>query len=504
MPINLPFLRRAKVDAKPSVKAGPYGAANPYQPFRFVYGGLRSKPVDEDTAARWDRQRLRLECRDLYRNNEIVSGVVKRFQQYAIGVGIRPQARTSNETWNTQAEKFWNRTFAPWCDVRQRPGCDLVGLQKMALASLLLDGEMGFVLLSSGKIQPVEAERIATPEQYKDVTAIVDGIKIDKQGRPQGYFVCDRADDGTVSKESFSFVQAADFVHVTLPPWRPDMLRAVPGLTAVIDKLRDVDETDRYVLNKAKSDAQNLYKRKTSLPGINEAPRNTAAPDMSAGPRVQDQDWGTVYDLLPNEDIEPFESKTPNGEYVPYLQFQLKLIASALGLPIEFLLLEFDSSFSASRAAMINFLSTMGEWHGLLVTQMMQRLWNWRIAKAIKNGELPAAPITTGESEWNIVEWTQPYQDWIDPQKQVAAARDSFNLGTSSLKAIIHSQGGDVDEVLEEKAVDIRRAIRIASQVNQEFPGANLTWRDIINSQPAGSAPLPVADTQPGSDGGTK
>jgi capsid protein len=185
-----------------------------------------------------------------------------------------------------------------------------------------------------------------------------------------------------------------------------------------------------------------------------------------------------------------FESKTPSREYVDYMKQELQAIAACLDIPYEFLMLIFtEGSFSSQRAALIHSKHVFTEWHDWVIKVFLQPLWNWRIAKAIKNGELPPAPVDeNGRSEWWRVDWSLPFFDWVDPDRQAKSDERRYDMGATSLSAITKSQGREVREVLGEKAADIRQAIEQARAINEANADANVTWRDLIHTASAASS----------------
>jgi lambda family phage portal protein len=442
---------------------------------------------------RVDRQTLRLECRDLWRNNEIVRAIVDRVPSYAVWTGIYPQPQTSDPAINAEYARWWAEIYVPTADYRQINGVDLIAHQRLAISHRLLDGGLGFVLLANGQIQPIEADRIATPQRLNGDEHVTEGVRVSDAGLVLGYYVCERNKNGTVDTTKARYIARENFIYL-FNPSRVDQLVGIPDLAPCVNKLRDYDETDRYVLNKIKSDAMMLFKRKddVGLPNMN--PRGSTLKTSSSGvaQRVEKNEWGQVINLAGREDMEAFESKTPNGEYVPYLKHQLQTIAAAVGVSYEILMIIFtEGSFSSQRAALIHNKHAFLQWHDWLVVSFLDRLYNWRIAKAIKNGELPPAPKDAkGASEWWRKSWSVPHFDWVDPQKQAIADKERYNMGADSLTAIINSQGRYRDEVFAEKADDILAAARMAEEINKADPGAGVTWRDIIlTAQPGQVSP---------------
>jgi capsid protein len=162
-----------------------------------------------------------------------------------------------------------------------------------------------------------------------------------------------------------------------------------------------------------------------------------------------------------------------------------------MSIPYQFLIMDFgDGSLGSNRVALMQTYRTFENWQAWLVDRFLQRLWNWRIAKAIKSGELPPAPVDKrGFSEWYRVTWVPPEYSWIDPQKEAAANLAEFKLGISSISSFARKRGKDGEDVMREKLEDMASAARLAREINQR-DGTNFTWRDVIDiAQPGQTAP---------------
>jgi capsid protein len=480
-------LRRLAARAEYDLQASAYDASNYANRERPNRAWNYAVPGDEEknfTPA--DRRQQVLICEDLYRNNEWAGAVVDRLADYVVHTGILPQAQTNNEEWNDKAEDwFWE--WAKIADYRQRPGVNLFAFQRQTVIDRFVRGGSGFILMDNGQLFPVELDRVETPEKYAKNESVKHGIRLDSAGRPVGYYVCNRANGGLPDKKSFEFIPRENFIHV-MYPWRVDQLREVPGLSRVINKIADIKETDKYVLLKIKNDAKQFLKRtKTAAGGLLNASARGASVRTDANgnqQQVETHDWGQVWNLREGEGLDPFESRSPNQQYVPYLEFQAKVLGGALGIPWEFILMIFtDGSFSAQRSALLHMLHKIIGWHTELNQAFNQRVWNWRIAKAMKAGELDPAPVdANGVSQWFQIEWSLPSMDWVDPEAAADANEKSWLLGSKSLKRIAAEAGQDRDDNLREKTGDIEAAIKQADALNKKYPGANLTWRDYISA----------------------
>jgi hypothetical protein len=128
----------------------------------------------------------------------------------------------------------------------------------------------------------------------------------------------------------------------------------------------------------------------------------------------------------------------------------------------------------------------------------LQPVWNWRIAKAIKEGQLPPAPVDArGVSEWYKVRWQTPEFGWVDPQSENQGHILAINAGASSLTEWCGKRGRDAEDVLREKGADINNAIIIADEINKANPGAAVTWRDMITTNLPGQLTKQQATEEP-------
>lgn len=483
-----------RIKALPSFLAGGYDGAT-WTRDRPMASWRGTMAVDEDRQiGSADRQTLRLECANLYRNNPIVRGAVERYADNVVGAGIIAQAKTSDENWNKEAE----RLFGEWskvADYRQR--VHLRQIQRMAVVSRMLAGESLYILTDGGQIQPVEADRLVTPQDMHTDPQVVDGIRIDRSGIILGYYIGNRDQYGRVDNTTTRYIRKENIIHVSAA-YRPDQLRGIPELAPVVTTLADMDLLTKATLQKAKLDANNGVAIKTQE-GAAKMPatglrNNTPNAYKATDPQYETINGLRVYYIRPGEDIQSLASATPSSTYIPYNEFMLRLVGSSLGLPSEMLMLDFrQSSFSSNKAAMAQVYRTFVNWNYWLVESFMQRLWNWRIAKFIKDGQLSPAPIDDrGISEWYRVEWSQPDYSYLDPEGSIDAKMKEWNLGIGSISQFARLRGSDGDDALAAKVRDIQTAYRIADQANAQTPGLNLRWQDVIASLMPGQQPAPT------------
>ena len=444
------------------------------QRVRRDLGWGRNTPKDEDRmvgAGDSTRETIRLKSYDLRRNNAVVSGVCERLASFAVGgTGLNPQARTSNTDWNRSAEQWW----AEWskvCDARGR--IDMRMLQWLAISMRPTHGGMYLQLLDNGQIMPIECERIRRPSSKDSVQkAYPDGVKVAGNGKPVAYWVHDRDANGSFSQRHAERpVQAEYMVPVISPPWRLDQVREIPDLAPIVPHLQDIHEMNTHTLNTAKVQAMIVAAlKKNGGMGLNGLPRGSNSATNTVGTRQTFKfDWGQVLEMFPGEELDMGQSATPNAEHIPYIKMQLMLCASALNRPYEFFTLDFQNAdFSRMKAILLMCNRASRDDQAWLVSYMMKRLWNWRIAKAIKEKELPPAPIETRNgmnvSEWYKVEWQGPEEPWLDRQEAQQADVLEIQAGLNTFSRASKRRGGDFEDTLREKAQDQMTINRVAQE----------------------------------------
>jgi len=464
-----------------------YDGADRTRHRQYLPGGRRQPRQEDRMLGTSDRIRLRQECLNLRRNSGIVAGIVDRVSDNVVGSGIMPQAKTASKEWNDEAERFW-KEWSKVADYRQR--MTLPEIQRQIIQARMWAGDVAFVLLKNGQIQPVEAERIATPDDKRTQDNIFDGVQVDpKTGIRVGYYMAGRNSTGGVDTTKGVAYKRRENVIYCNNAIRFDQVRGIPDLAPVVNMLRDLDSLNEATIEKAKIEAFNaMVVQKDSSGGPGNLGPRTGAGSQIGSTQYEKMESGIIHYMSPGEQMAMIESKTPHGEHMNYVRLVLRLIGSAIGVPYEFLLLDFsESNFSSSRAALLQTHRTFTGWQEWLTSQFLQRLWNWRIAKAIKNGDLPPAPLDDmGRSTWYKVDWGYPEFGWIDPNAEALSEQREFNLGKKTMKDIVAKTGKDLQDVMAQKAKELDAAAQLADDLRAAHPDQDFNWTDVINGSNAG------------------
>lgn len=430
-------------------------------------GWGRSQPCDEHNMVGVDgtRELINLKAIDLKRNGAD-NGVCDRIALFAIGnSGLRPQALTSDDTWNEASEDWWNYQYSPACDSRGR-----LSMWQMQWQAVSLRPTMGGVywqLLSDGTIRPVETERIRQPNKKENQAGCSDGVKVDPlTGRILGYWVHARTDDGTFSQAKEGvFVKAENMIPVCKPPWRPDQVREIADFASTVPRIQDLAEANKYTLNTMKAQSKLFAWLSTAGSGPLGGSRN-ANPTNTVNQRKTFQlDALEVMHLNQGEQLQMGSSPTPSSTHIPYMQMQAGLAAAGINYPYEFYTYDFSKCDFSRMVAVCGLINKSSEVWQTWLAEALTKLWVWRIAMAIRDKDLPPAPLAkNGKSEWMLIDWQAPEGLTVDRQKEIQADTLEFQMRQNSMSSVARRRGKDYSDVLRQQARDWKLEERIAKE----------------------------------------
>ena len=153
--------------------------------------------------------------------------------------------------------------------------------------------------------------------------------------------------------------------------------------------------------------------------------------------------------LAPGEDIEIADAKRPSSNFDAFTTSLAKYVGAALEIPVEVLVKHFSSSYSASRAGLLEAWKGFRMKRSWLAADFCQPVYEMFLAEAIGAGRLKAPgffldPVI--RMAYCGAQWNGPAQGMIDPVKEVNAAEKRINIGISTRqRETIEMTGGDFD-----------------------------------------------------------
>lgn len=448
-----------------------------------VQSGSPSEDIDANNYT------LRQRSRILYQSAPVATAALKRQRTNIVGPGLKLKATIDRDVLGITKEEAeeWQRhvqrEFALWADDKRN--CDATGvnnfysMQQLVALAWPMSGDV-FALVNRAKpnrrcpyslrLHIIEADRVRTPQVggalyggtvqsnplLTNLTAlkltngnyIYDGVEVDPSGAIVAYWVANTYPfqfDGELTK--FVRVEAygrrtglPNILHV-MDAERPEQYRGVPYLAQAIEPLLQLNRYTDAELTAAV--VQSFFTAfVTTDAGGNEMPYNEVGnplePEVSRDPNEYELGAGTINILEPGEDIKMASSTHPNSGFNEFVRAMCEQVGAALEIPADLLLMSFNSSYSASRAALLEAwkgFRMRREWLSNDFCRPVYELW---LTEAVASGRVQAPGFLTDPAirrAYLQCEWIGPSQGQLDPTKEVQAAVTAIDNGLTTREA---------------------------------------------------------------------
>ena len=410
----------------------------------------------------------------------IATSAIKTTRTNVVGSGLKLKARLDSEVLGlsedqTQAmEDKIEREFALWADTKM---CDAMGLnnfyemQGLFLMGQLLNGDAFCIRKYENptpympyglRLQLIESDRVCTPNIGVTVgnspyisygkndangNEIYSGIEIDKSGKAVAYWICNQYPNaqsvGEYKTLEWSRVEVygantglPNIMHM-FDAERAEQRRGVPVLAPVIETLKQLTRyTDAELMAAVISGMYTVF-IKTESPS--DMPFGEAMPDVYEPVEHNENEYelgnGAINVLGTNESIQIADPKRPATAFNGFVNAMSKQIGAALGISQELLLKEFNASYSASRAALLEAWKTFRMIRENLARAFCQPVYEMFLTEAVASGRIQAKgffqdPIV--RKAWCGADWNGPAPGMVDPVKEVNAAKTRVENGFST------------------------------------------------------------------------
>lgn len=441
-----------------------------------------------------ESSKLRSLARWAFENDGFTREAIGQICRSVFGNTLRPQALTSDEAWNQQAEE----RFIQRCnllDASKR--FTVIQLLKKWLTAHLVLGDTGIQLSRdpSGApiVQSVMPHRIGNfgePEGF----GIFNGVRVDDAtGAPTHYRIL----TGTYPAVAVD-IPASDFILL----YDPDFTDGYRGQCKLGAELLNV------------LDAKTIQALETRGVGVSLAPTiidyradSTDGDLLSGGTRTAASD-GTTRDPLTGgmilkrnvgDRVESFQSNRPTPRLPEFLKELRAPVALALGVTDQWVTGSYTSTGPGIRAIIVKNSARIRELQSLAADKILNRLWLWIIADEIDNKRLPE------NQEFASVKWQWPPSGTIDNGRDSYAARSDLFAGLSTFSDDYGERGQDWRDRIEQKAIE---AAFIDEMAKKYGVSADRIAAIGLNPQPATTTEAPAdsddAKTDDGEDDKTK
>jgi len=312
------------------------------------------------------------------------------------------------------------------------------------------------------RLHLLEADRVRTPsvsgasiftsnltkgKNPKTGNTIHDGVEIDKDGAIVAYHIANTWPyqfDGEPTKfvrvEAYGKETGMPNVLHIMDSERPEQYRGVPYLAQAIEPLLQMRRYTEAEITAAVVQSFFTAFIKTEA-DPNAMPFNEAAGDDAQGskdPNEYEMGPGTMNVLEPGEDVTFASPTHPNTGFDTFMRSLCEQVGAALEIPADLLLMAFNSSYSASRAALLEAwkgFKMRREWLADDFCRPVYELW---LTEAVARGRISAPGFLTDpliRQAYLGSEWIGPSQGQLDPTKEVQASVMAIENGLSTHEA---------------------------------------------------------------------
>ena len=445
---------------------------------------------------------LRQRSRMLYMASPIGASAIKTNRTNVVGNGLKLQSNINRQVLGMtkeQAEEWQKKTeaeFELWAS--KKNACDATGMndfygiQQLALMSWLMSGDTFAVVKRYDRtpLQPyglrihlIEADRVRTPVDTglgirpgiiydtrgisPDGNDIYDGVEVDKNGKVVAYYVANTYPfEPTLTLTDFVRIEAynhatglPNILHI-MDSERPDQYRGVPYLAQIIEP---VLQTNRYTNAEIMAAVVQSFHTAfiTTEADPTEMPFNEAIPEpeqISEDPNDYEMGPGTINILQPGEDVRFNTPTHPNTAFDVFIKSICTQIGSALEIPRDLLLKEFNASYSASRAAMLEAWKAFKMRREWLTNDFCKPVYEIWLTEAIALGRIQAPGFFNDpliRQAYLGSEWIGPAQGQLDGTKEIQAATMAIEAGLSTREQeAIKLNGSDYAANVDKLAVE--------------------------------------------------
>lgn len=412
-----------------------------------------------------ERETLAARSHDAYRNHLLGGAAVARARTNIVGTGLIMHPAVNAKMLgisDTQAEELNGVIAEEWplwaddpreCDAEAMN--DFYGQQGLVLMSALLSGDAfavtPFMVRSGGiyglKVQLIDAARISNPSGSQNSRQLVDGIALDGMGAMTGIYVRRKhPDEIHIMEDGWDFVPAwgeATGRRRVMQVWndkdRIGLVRGAPYLAPILEPLQTLETYTRAELVAAviaglftvflEKDAQQY-----DANGLPASPFDSGDGAEPAAGSTLELGNGAIVDLAPGEKANTVNPGRPNSNYDPFFLSICKQIGARLEIPVDELLLKYEDSYSAARAAMLQAWRFYTTRRWFVVQQFCQPIYQLWFDEAVARGRIPVSGYTdpVRRAAYTSAVWVGPARGSMDEEKEARAAKFRIEAGVSN------------------------------------------------------------------------
>lgn len=450
--------------------------------------------------------------RDLAKNSPMARACLDRPVDFTVGKGLRVNAKPNAHILSISRDKAEELTrdieenfnlYAESEDIDVLRISNFAELQWIAMSTAFTSGDC-FAFTPSiefpgcsykTKLKLIEGEQVSNPAGRINSQWLHDGIEIDDNGTPVFYHVREGYPTDYLSGKSFQWGVYPIFGEKTgyrramqvYTRRRPGQYRGEVLLMPVIEKIHQVTQYDRAEVTAALINSIfTVFRKLDQAPDDPNELVNLQNGGSSVIPEMPALGAGIFTDLFGGkEELEFADPNRPNVNYQAFLDGITKQVGAAIGIPAEEILLKYDSSYSAARAAMLrawNWYTMRRKWLGSRLLTPFYRVW---FAEAVTLGIIDAPGFFTDprkRAAYTQCAWIGPAKGHVDELKEAQSATERLRNLTTTHEHECAQQGLDFWSEVLPKVKREHEALRSAGIALDVSPAAAIQITEKANA----------------------
>ena len=475
-------------------------------PRRRQYGGAQvsrltsgwvASATSADAEIKGSIKRLRSRSRELVRDNSHAKQAVRSICSNVIGPnGIKLQSQIRKQRGGKLDPKINESIENAWRLWGRYDSCHTAGrlcfndIERLVCQSLAESGEVFIRMVRKpfGRstipfaLEVLESDQL--DDDYSGPSSVGAhtwrmGIELDEWMRPVQYAFLTKHPGDTAfpvlkDQPRHMLLPASEVIHLYLTE-RPGQTRGVPWMSTAVVPLHHLSGFQESAVIRARASS--------ALMGFISSPEGELdqGGEVYDGDRVTDFSPGQFHYLQNGQSVTIPDMDSPHGEFEPFMRAMLRSMAAGIGLSYESLSRDYSTSnYSSSRLALIEDRAQFRALQNYFVENFHSRVFeNW-IEMAVLSGKLSLPSYDIDSDRYKQVRWTPRSWDWIDPQKEIAAAKEAVKAGFKTQAQVITEQGGDLEELLAARKSEVEEATQLGlvfdtdPAVNTNKQGTNI------------------------------
>ncbi|KAF8818071.1 phage portal protein [Rickettsia endosymbiont of Cardiosporidium cionae] len=432
--------------------------------------------------------------RDLVRNNGIAAGALQTLVDNVVGTGFRLSATPDYRALGK--DKVWAEEFAEkiemlWRSWADTDTCDatrmmnFAGITSLVYKSSLLNGEALILPLwfpsrkFSTVLQVVEADRLSNPNNIADTEKLRGGIEIGAYGTPLAYWIQKYHDGDKFLLQKRNEWQRIPrrgvfgrlrVIHIH-DKERTGQTRGKPVLTSVLSNFKMLGEYESSELQAAIVNAMIAAFVETPMSGdelrtlFDDSTEEYLKARNESNIKLQ---GGAIIPVFPGDKISSFTPSRPNTAYSNFVENVLRHIATGLNIPYELLEKDFSkTNYSSARAALLEGWRHFACRRRWLISSFLQPIYELFFEEVVAKGLIDAPEFFANKYAYTRSKWIGAGRGWIDPVKEVQAAKMRIELGISTYEDECAAQGLDWIEVFEQRSREKNKIKELGLSLNE-------------------------------------